>query len=123
MQRFWSGFTYQKPSAPVSTRRDPIGHLVEQFDDHQWHMYTHVKEEHEESFVNRPSHAVETASEHARLFRIVHETILCYCGSRGKVTAEALLKLYDRYLEWEQRLPPGFRDVDGDCLPHVLFLQ
>ena len=69
------------------------------------------------------SHALETASEHAKLFRIVHANILIYCGSRGKVDAQKLLELYERYLAWKEGLPPDIADLSGEPLPHVLFLQ
>ncbi len=71
----------------------------------------------------RLGHALETASEHAKLFRIVHATILLFCGSRGKVNAERLLRLYERYVGWKEALPPDMADLNGEPLPHVLFLQ
>ena len=64
-----------------------------------------------------------TASEHARLFRIIHETILVYCGSRGRVSARALLDLYERYVDWKEHLPSDLRLQESEPLPHVLFLQ
>lgn len=73
----------------------------------------------------RPSHALVTAFEHAKLFRIVHETILTYCGKFGRVAAHDVSRLYDRYLAWMEELPELIRLVGGrvDALPHVIFLQ
>lgn len=73
----------------------------------------------------RPSNALEVASSHAKLFRLVHETILIYCGSHSKVSAEQLLKLYERYLHWKDNLPPAIAAVElsVEPMPHVLFLQ
>lgn len=64
-----------------------------------------------------------TASEHAKLFRIAHETMLVYCGSRGRVSAHHLLNLYERFVNWREELPLEIRDIISDSLPHVLFLQ
>lgn len=73
----------------------------------------------------RPSYALRTAFEHAKLFRIVHETILTYCGHNGRVSAFDVSLLYDRYLGWMEDLPELMRAGGGneDVLPHVLFLQ
>ena len=66
-----------------------------------------------------------TAHENAKLYRIIHETILAFCGSRGKVSAHQLLVIYERYLGWKEHLPPSLSDVDGEVesLPHAIFLQ
>lgn len=90
-------------------------------------MYTTIPEadDDDEEAPERPSRALETAAQSAELFRIVHETILTYCGSRGKVTAQQMLKLYERYLGWKEDLPPDIAllDLEAKPLPHVLFLQ
>ncbi len=66
-----------------------------------------------------------TAHEHAKLYRIIHETILVFCGSRGKVSAHHMLLIYERFLGWKEGLPPSLSDVNEEVqpLPHVLFLQ
>lgn len=64
-----------------------------------------------------------TASQHAKLFRCVHELILVYCGSRGRVGAHHLLELYKRFLTWRNDIPPQLLDASEDPLPHVLSLQ
>lgn len=72
---------------------------------------------------DRQSFATLTACEHAKLYRIVHECILVYCGARGKVSPKSLLDLFQRYVTWKDGLPPNIRSVVGQPLPHVLFLQ
>lgn len=73
----------------------------------------------------RPGHALITAFEHAKLFSLVHESILICCGTKGRVTAHALSRLYDQHLQWMKALPETIRGVreEDDPLPHVLFLQ
>lgn len=73
----------------------------------------------------RPGHFLVTAFEHAKLFHLVHETILTYCGNRGRVAAVELFQLYDRYLRWLAELTESVRTVkeDDNPLPHVIFLQ
>lgn len=74
---------------------------------------------------NRPCYAQLTGSEHAKLYCIVHETILTYCSHDGKVTARRLSRVYSHYRRWKEDLPHALRDVEGDreALPHILFLQ
>ena len=126
----WSGFVYQKPSAPVSLKGSPLEQVVaEQTSEKSWRVYTKIcdddDDDDDEEKPMRPSHALEVASEYAKLFRIVHETILIYCGSRGKVSAESLLKLYKRYLHWKDNLPPEIAAVElsMEPMPSVLILQ
>lgn len=116
----WSAFIYQKPTAPVSTHAHPFSSDILDFGDGDWRLY---KQPGDSDTSERPGLSVMTASEHAKLFRIAHETILAYCGSRGKVTGRRLFDVYERYLTWKDNLPPEIRDVDNDPLPHVLFLQ
>ena len=72
---------------------------------------------------DRQSFATLTACEHAKLYRIAHERILIYCGARGKVSAESLLDVYQRFVAWKDGLPPSLQSVEGQPLPHVLSLQ
>lgn len=73
----------------------------------------------------RPSHAILTACHQAGLFRIIHESLNLYCGLRGMATAEAILTLYRRYLDWEEDLPFILKATDDEAqpLPHILLLQ
>ncbi|KAL8797580.1 MAG: hypothetical protein Q9195_000397 [Heterodermia aff. obscurata] len=43
--------------------------------------------------------------------------------TRGKVNAQALAGLYERYLSWMENLPVELKIDDSDPLPHVLFLH
>ncbi len=94
------------------------------FDDGEgnntWRLY---KQPGDSDLPDHDSLAVVTASEHAKLFRTVHESILVYCGSRGKISAQHLLDIYERYMAWKDELPFALRKIDNDPLPHVLFLQ
>lgn len=118
----WSGFIYQKPQAYISPRALPFpGDSFNAGEgDGTWRLY---KQPGDSDVPDHLSLSVMTASEHAKLFRTVHESILAYCGSRGKVSAQKLLEIYERYMAWKDELPPALRDLDNDPLPHVLFLQ
>ena len=72
---------------------------------------------------DRKSLAYLTACENAKLYRIAHECILVYCGVRGKISANTLLDVFQRYIGWKDELPPDLRSVEGQPLPHVLLLQ
>lgn len=116
----WSGFTYQKPTAPISTAARPFSNINLAQADGFWRFY---KQPGDTDVDHRQGFSLLTASEHAKLFRIVHESILVYCGSRGRVSARALLDLYKRYVNWKANLPPDLRNLESEPLPHVLFLQ
>ncbi len=120
--RAWSGLIFQKPTAPISTHATVFQDIDTKKDDGPWRFY---KEPGDSSGSQRPSYLIATAYEHAKLYRIVHETILVFCGSRGKVSAHHMLMIYERFLEWKERLPPPLANVEGDveALPHTQFLQ
>ena len=88
--------------------------------DGNWQLY---KQPSDGDMPQRPNLSVLTASEHAKLFRIVHETLLVYCAGRGKVTGQHLFDLYQRYTHWKNELPQALQDLVGEPLPHVMFLQ
>ncbi|KAL9116521.1 MAG: hypothetical protein Q9187_006954, partial [Circinaria calcarea] len=121
----WSGFTYQKPFAPVSPRsRVFLDVQVDRdYGPAQWRYYRQPGDERD--VPKRPSFAILTAYSQAKLFRIVHDTITVYCGARGRVTAESVIGCYKRYLDWAEELPWQLRstDVDTQPLPHILSLQ
>lgn len=118
----WSAFIYQKPHAPVSTRASTFSGdiLGAGKDTSTWRPY---KQPGDNNVLERSSFSVMTASEHARLLRIAHESILVYCGSRGMADAQHLLGVYKRYMAWKDELPHVLKDLNNDPLPHVLFLQ
>ena len=88
-----------------------------------WRFYRQVGDERE--LPKRPSHAIATACMQADLFRIINESLNLYCGHRGEVSAENVLKVYKRYLDWKEDLPPKIRQIEADdqSLPHILYLQ
>ena len=123
----WSGLTYQKPFAPISTDANPFANMDLDRIQGQWSIYrqpgdSNLGPGHQKTDA-RQSFAIVTACEHARLYRIIHECIHVYCGARGRVSADALLDLFQRYSAWKDGLPPELRSVEGEPLPHVLFLQ
>lgn len=123
----WSGLTYQKPAAPISTRASPFTNIAIDQDEGRWNMYCQPGDSNMElgsrDTYDRQGFATQTACEHAKLYRIIHESILVYCGARGKVSAKALLDCFQRYVEWKDGLPPSLRSIESQPLPHVLFLQ
>ena len=70
-------------------------------------------------------HSISAACELAKLYRVVHETILLYCAAYGLVTSDGVLKVWKRYVEWKDELPEIFKKIDdtADPLPYVLALQ
>ena len=122
VSRVWAGFTYQKPAAPISPRLEAFRDVGLDKPDAFWQPY---KSPTDTTTSERPSQAIETAKEFAKLYQIIHETINVYCGSRGKVTATGILQIYERYLHWkkslEMRLDPT--SPSNNLLPHVINLQ
>ncbi|KAL9038816.1 MAG: hypothetical protein Q9214_005131 [Letrouitia sp. 1 TL-2023] len=109
--------------APTPPQIDRLTDTQMDTDDVLWRFYRRIGDERDLPF--RPGHALMTASCQAGLFRIIHESIDLYCGLRGLVTAEAVLKVYRRYIDWETDLNPILSNVDISIqpLPHVLFLH
>ncbi|KAF1987459.1 hypothetical protein K402DRAFT_49490 [Aulographum hederae CBS 113979] len=118
----WAGMTYQKPSAPIAIHA-PVFENVELDTDHaNWQPYRSPQHH------NGPevqSHAIQTAKELAKLNQIIHETINVYCGSRGRVSAKSIMRLYKRYLGWKEELSPELSTSteNTEALPHVVFLH
>lgn len=111
----WSGFTFVKPSAPISPKAKVFQGIEFDTDGHWQRSIPR----------NRPDYAALTASESAKLYRIIHETILLYCGGTGRASARQLLKVYERFLSWKEELPTQISQTENDSnvSPHVLFLQ
>ncbi|KAL8703629.1 MAG: hypothetical protein Q9201_003199 [Fulgogasparrea decipioides] len=118
-----TGITYQKLYAPEFPAIDEFEHIDMHADSEIWRFYRTVGDEHE--LPVRPGYAILTAFEQAALFRIVHESLNLYCGLRGSITAEAMLTLYRRYLDWDEDLLAILKkmDVEEQPLPHILFLR
>lgn len=92
-------------------------------DEGLWRFYRSVGDERD--LPARPCHSIITACHQTKLFRIIHESLHLYCRTRGKVTAQAVLELYKRYLEWKEHLAPILKKVETNDqpLPHVMCLQ
>ncbi|KAL8921374.1 MAG: hypothetical protein Q9172_004067 [Xanthocarpia lactea] len=118
-----TGITYQKLYAPEVSHLAQFQHVDIQGDDQVWRFYRTVGDQRE--LPVRPSYAIMTACYQAALFRIIHESLNLYCGLRGLATAEAVLIIYRRYIDWEHDLPSILQTVDVDVqpLPHILFLH
>lgn len=119
MNSAWSGFIYQKPSAPISaTRHLDFGNSELSLPDDFWCFYRYPGDE--RNLTDQPSYSLRTVSAHAELYNIIHETILQYCAHEGRLSAPELLNLYTRYLDWKDNLPPAVLELQT---PHCLFLQ
>lgn len=119
MNSAWSGFIYQKPSAPISaTRHLNFRNLELNRPDDLWCFYRYPGDE--RNATDQPCYSLWIVSAHARLYDIIHETILQYCAHEGRLSAPELLNLYTRYLDWKDNLPPAVQELRT---PHCLFLQ
>ena len=92
-------------------------------DEGLWRFYRRVGDERD--LPARPCHSIITACHQTKLFRIIHESLGLYCRTRGKVTAQAVLEVYKRYLEWKEHLAPILKKIETNDqpLPHILCLQ
>lgn len=117
----WSGLIFVKPTAPISTKAI-VFKGVDIGKGGHYHLYNQSDDS---PISNQPSYALLTASEMAKMCRIIHESALLYSGVDGKVSAGHLLQVYRRYVQWKEELAPPICDVagDNDALPHVLSLQ
>lgn len=92
-------------------------------DEGLWRFYRRVGDERD--LPARPCHSIITACNQTKLFRIIHESLHLYCRTRGKVTAQAVLEVYKRYLEWKEHLAPILKKIETNDqpLPHIMCLQ
>ncbi|KAL8727169.1 MAG: hypothetical protein Q9166_006206 [cf. Caloplaca sp. 2 TL-2023] len=118
-----TGITYQKLYAPEVPHLTRFQYVDIHGDSNVWCFYRTIGDQRDLPI--RPSYAILTACHQAVLFRIIHESLNLYCGLRGMATAEAVLIIYRRYLDWEADLPHILKSVDEESqpLPHVLFLH
>ena len=91
--------------------------------ENPWQQYE--QEGDDRQMPTRISYAMDTASEVSKLYRIIHQTILIYCGSRGRVTQNRLFDNYMRYRALYETLPISvtINEEEGPTLPHILFFQ
>ncbi|KAL8904054.1 MAG: hypothetical protein Q9207_003515 [Kuettlingeria erythrocarpa] len=118
-----TGITYQKLYAPELPHMAKFRHVDMNSNHSVWRFYRQIGDQ--RHLPVRPSHAILTACHQAGLFRIIHESLNLYCGLRGVVTAEAILTLYRRYLDWEEDLPFILKAIEEEAqpLPHILLLH
>lgn len=114
---------YQKPNLPVSPYAQVFRDIPEdQFKDR------HPARRHSSSDSDGSEggdYSLTSAYELAKLYTLVHEITLAYCGARGKIAVERMISIYDRLLTWRRQLPQGLRDpvAEDEAAPHLLFLQ
>ncbi|KAL8682490.1 MAG: hypothetical protein Q9186_001437 [Xanthomendoza sp. 1 TL-2023] len=118
-----TGITYQKLYAPEVPHMARFQHVDTQGDSAVWRFYRTVGDQRD--LPVRPSYAILTACYQAALFRIIHASLNLYCGLRGVATAEMILIIYRRYIDWEHDLPPVLKTVEVESrpVPHILFLH
>ncbi|KAL8710635.1 MAG: hypothetical protein Q9220_004859 [cf. Caloplaca sp. 1 TL-2023] len=118
-----TGITYQKLYAPEAPQLVRFVHVNVESDNEIWRSFRTVGDQRDVRV--RPSHTILTACHQAALFRIIHESLNVYCGLRGLATAEVVLTLYRRYLDWEEDLPPVLKALDETAqpLPHAMYLH
>ncbi|KAL9100523.1 MAG: hypothetical protein Q9163_004112 [Psora crenata] len=88
-----------------------------------WRFYRQPGDERE--MPARPSFAILTAYHQADLFRIVYRAMRLYCGFTGKVTAGAIVDLYEDFQDWKENLPDELQadTGTGNPQPHILYLH
>ena len=118
----WSGLTFQQPSFPLSPHLSIFRDVSFDQPEAPWCLY---RQPEDVEMAKRPSRALITAFEHAKLLNLVHKTILTYCGTMGRVTAREVSRLYDQHIQWMEALPDMIRAVseEDDPVPHVIYLQ
>ena len=96
-------------------------------DEDRWNLYRQPGDSNSEfgyqNIDDPQSFATLTACEHAKLFRIIHQCILVYCGAQNNISADSLLDVFQRYKAWKSGLPPQLQCIEDEPLPHILFLQ
>lgn len=118
----WSALVYQKPNAPVS----PYAHV---FKDVPMELFGDPPRPRRDSSTDgdsmKPGYSLISAFEQAKLYRIVHEILIAYCGIGGVVSVESIMPVYERLLSWKRELPMAIShtDSEAEAPPHLLFLQ
>ena len=118
-----ASITYQKLYAPPTPRDAIFEHVDMNRDYALWRFYRHPGDDRE--LPTRPSYSILTACYQAGLFRIIDKSLNLYCGIQGQVSAEKVLEVYRRYMDWKSDLPSEIANVDvaDQPLPHILYLQ
>lgn len=69
-----------------------------------------------------PGARASTFHQCALLSRIINGTLIMFFAPSTKLTGDALLKEYQKYLQWKQKLPPKVASLDK-APSHILNLQ
>lgn len=107
----WSGLVYQKPNTPVSSHtivfKDvPIERAKPLSQSPQQHSQS-------DSNATRPDHTLVVAFEQAKLYQIVHQLLLSYCGSRGKVYGSHMDEMYEKLTSWKRDMLTETLEVEA----------
>ncbi|MCJ1474840.1 hypothetical protein MMC13_003500 [Lambiella insularis] len=119
----WAQFTFQVPTLfqiPPSLEIRPFGIIQ---DMEPWQLYRHLSDQ---AQPERQSFIILTASAHAKLLRIIHDTLaLFYHSHEGSVSARELMVQYERYIVWKDNLPDEIAMANAEThqLPHVIALH
>ncbi|RDI78713.1 hypothetical protein Vi05172_g11297 [Venturia inaequalis] len=122
----WAAFTYQKPAAPISPHSNVFIKVSHNKSDAYWKSYRFPKDSGKDPITG---HAIETAKEFTQLSQVIFQTIRVWCGSKGKVSAQTLLRLYRQFTSWKAALPEHLAilefsaDSAPQALPHVFSLH
>lgn len=118
----WSGFLYMKPTIPVAPKKDVFRGIPIDVPGMGWRAY---RQPEDADMAAQHGHSILASCELAKLYRVVHETILLYCAAYGLVSSDGVLRVWKRYVEWKHDLPDIFQKIDetSDPLPYVLALQ
>ncbi|MCJ1283993.1 hypothetical protein MMC26_003324 [Xylographa opegraphella] len=116
----WAQFTFLVPTLFQIPASLELPNYSFNQDTSSWQLYRHLSDS---SNPEQPSHIIDSSTAHAKLLRIIHDTLaLFYHGHEAAVSAKDVILQYARYLEWQDELPDAvaMRDDDTRALPHVM---
>ncbi|MCJ1389446.1 hypothetical protein MMC18_002303 [Xylographa bjoerkii] len=119
----WAQFTFQVPTLYQIPSSLDLPDYSFNKDISPWQFYRHLRDNSEPE---QPSYITYTSSAHAKLLRIIHDTLaLFYHGHERTVTAKDLMEQYGRYIAWKEDLPEeiALKDETAHALPHVIAIH
>ena len=121
--RDWAQFTFLVPTLFQIPASLELPNYSFNQDTLPWQLYRHLSDS---SNPEQPSHIIGSCMGHAKLLRIIHDTLaLFYHGHEATVSAKDVMMQYVRYIEWQDDLPDevAMRDNSTQALPHVMAIQ
>ncbi|MCJ1379996.1 hypothetical protein MMC17_003099 [Xylographa soralifera] len=119
----WAQFTFQVPTLYQIPSSLNLPDYSFNKDTSPWQLYRHLKDSSEPE---QASYITHSSSAHAKLLRIIHDTLaLFYHGHERTVTAKDLIEQYTRYITWKDELPDeiSMKDETTQALPHVIAIH